>query len=288
MRQNKKKKKACAIPWDKQRTDAFRSPDRQYGLAEYDLRAVVTKHREGSGRKAELDINEAQKIATRVYQAVNCCKLGLGGCPRFKSFKRGLHSIEGKTNKAGLKFKPESAVLSLCGHDYRVLIDPKDDYIQRALSLGDSSCGYRKVKCCCLVRWRIRSKELFFVQVVLEGTALVKHIYASADERLATDPGPQSIAVFGKMFAGKIQVAGATKLQKAAVSCLQRSMDRSLRAVQSESVQRRRDNQEGSRACQKQGLPSLGRPPEGNASQDCGSTEMPAWSDGKFAAVSGR
>ena len=68
--------------------------------------------------------------------------------PRFKSSKRGLHSIEGKTNKTGLKFRPEKKVLNWCGHDYRVLVDPKDDYIQRALKENERSDKYRKIKYC--------------------------------------------------------------------------------------------------------------------------------------------
>ena len=176
MRQDAAWKEACVMPKGKERAAAFRALDRKYGLTEYDLHSVIARHREGTGRKAELGINETQKIATRVFQAINRYKLGLGGMPRFKSFKRGLHSIEGKTNKTGLKFKPEQKVLNWCGHDYRVLIDPKDDYIQRALKDNERSDQYRKIKYCRLVRRRIRSADRFFLQVVLEGTAPVKHV----------------------------------------------------------------------------------------------------------------
>lgn len=33
---------------------------------------------------------------------------GPGGWPKFKSKLRGLHSIEGKTNKSGIVWKPDS------------------------------------------------------------------------------------------------------------------------------------------------------------------------------------
>ena len=229
MRQDAAWKEACVMPKGKERAAAFRALDRKYGLTEYDLHSVIARHREGTGRKAELGINETQKIATRVFQAINRYKLGLGGMPRFKSFKRGLHSIEGKTNKTGLKFKPEQKVLNWCGHDYRVLIDPKDDYIQRALKDNERSDQYRKIKYCRLVRRRIRSADRFFLQVVLEGTAPVKHVYAPVTERAAIDPGPQSIALFSKAFAGKIQVAGSNNFNEAASRRLLRAMDRSLR-----------------------------------------------------------
>lgn len=172
MRQDAAWKEACVLPKGKERAAAFRALDRKYGLTEYDLHSVIARHREGSGRKAELGINETQKIATRVFQAINRYKLGLGGMPRFKSSKRGLHSIEGKTNKTGLKFRPEKKVLNWCGHDYRVLIDPKDDYIQRALKENERSDKYRKIKYCRLVRKRIRSSAASSCRSCLKGRLL--------------------------------------------------------------------------------------------------------------------
>ena len=92
MRQDTAWRQARSMPQGKERTEIFRALDRQYKLTEYDLHAVIARHREESGRKAELGINETQKIATRVYQSVNRYKLGLGGCPRFKSFKRAFEN----------------------------------------------------------------------------------------------------------------------------------------------------------------------------------------------------
>lgn len=228
MRQDPQWKKACNLPKGKERSELFRNLDRQYRLTEYDLHAVIAKHRERSGRKDQLGINETQKIATRVYQSIRRYQLGLGGRPRFKSISRGLHSIEGKTNVTGLKFNLQKSVLSWCKHDYRVIIDAKDDYIQRALQKEDGT-GYKKIKYCRLVRKTIKNRERFFLQVLLEGTAPVKHIYAPDSERLSIDPGPQAIAVFSEQFAGKIQIAPTAKVNEAVIRRMQRSMDRSLR-----------------------------------------------------------
>ena len=229
LRQDSDWKKACSMPKGKERTNLFKSLDRKYHLTEYDLHAVIAKHRQASGRKTELGINEAQKIATRVFQAVNRYKLGLGGRPRFKSAKRGLRSIEGKTNKTGLKFNIEKSVLSWCQHDYRVIIDPKDDYIRCAFLKEDGSQGFKTIKYCRLVRKTIKGKNRFYLQVVLEGYAPVKHIYASTEERLSIDPGPQTIAVFSKIWSGKIKVAPRAQVDEQRIRSLQRSMDRSLR-----------------------------------------------------------
>ena len=229
LRQDSDWKKACSMPKGKERTNLFKSLDRKYHLTEYDLHAVIAKHRQASGRKTELGINEAQKIGTRVFQAVNRYKLGLGGRPRFKSAKRGLRSIEGKTNKTGLKFNIEKSVLSWCQHDYRVIIDPKDDYIRCAFLKEDGSQGFKTIKYCRLVRKTLKGKNRFYLQVVLEGRAPVKHIYASTEERLSIDPGPQTIAVFSKIWSGKIKVAPRAQVDEQRIRSLQRSMDRSLR-----------------------------------------------------------
>ncbi len=63
----------------------------------------------------------------------------------------------------------------------------------------------------------------------MEGYAPVKHIYASTEERLSIDPGPQTIAVFSELWAGKIKVAPRARVDEKRIRCLQRSMDRSLR-----------------------------------------------------------
>ena len=105
-----------------------------------------------------------------------------------------------------MKYNIERSVLSWCKHDYRVFIDPQDDYLQRALR-SEGRSGFKKVKYCRLVRKTIKGKNRFYLQVVLEGQAPIKHIYASTNERLSIDPGPQTIAVFSNVWAGKIKVS---------------------------------------------------------------------------------
>ena len=70
--------------------------------------------------------------------------------------------------------------------------DPKDDYIREAFLKEDASQGYKTIKYCRLVRKTIKGKNRFYLQVVLEGLAPVKHIYASTEERLFIDPGPSN------------------------------------------------------------------------------------------------
>jgi hypothetical protein len=75
----------------------------EYGFSEYALHAYVSKART-SWIADHIDSNTAQKLATRAYQAANRVCLGQAKNVRFKSCGRGLDSVEGKTNKQGLRF----------------------------------------------------------------------------------------------------------------------------------------------------------------------------------------
>ncbi len=213
----------------KERSALFRALEHQYRLTEYDLHAIIARHRARSGRKQELGINETQKIATRVYQCVNRYQLKLGGRPRFKSASRGLRSIEGKTNTTGLKFKLQKSVLDWCHHTYRVIIDPNDDYIREALQKDGHPEEFKKIKFCRLKRKTIKGRERFYLELLLEGQAPQKHVYAPKSERLSIDPSLQEIAVFSDRFVGKIKVAPTAQTDEGAIRRIQRSMDRSLR-----------------------------------------------------------
>ena len=228
MRQDTRWKEARAMPKGKERNDLFKTLVRQYRLSEYDLHATIAQHRSGSGRKSELGINEAQKIASRVYQSVHRYQLGSGGRPRFKSASRGLQSIEGKTNTTGLKFKAEQSVLDWCRHHYRVMVAPSDNYIQHALR-KDGSKEFKRIKYCRLKRKIIKGRQRFFLDLIIEGVPPFKHAYAPTTERLSIDPGPQEIAVFSDRFVGKINVAPTAHIDEAKIRRIQRSMDRSLR-----------------------------------------------------------
>ena len=133
MRQDPEWRRALGMVKGKERNELFRRLNRQYRLTEFDFHADIARHREGTKRKSELGINEAQKLATQAFNAVSRYMFKQGGRPRFKSFKRGLHSIEGKTNKTGLKFKPDQMILDWCRKTYQVMLDPKDAYALDAL-----------------------------------------------------------------------------------------------------------------------------------------------------------
>jgi hypothetical protein len=86
-----------------ERAALFSQLRQEYGFSEYGLHAYATKARCG-WIADHLDSNTAQKLASRAYQAANRVCLGQARSVRFKSRGRGLDSLEGKTNKQGLRF----------------------------------------------------------------------------------------------------------------------------------------------------------------------------------------
>src|SRR5690349_1920863 len=91
-----------------ERNALFSQLRQEYGFSEYALHAYATKART-VWIADHLDSNTAQKLATRAYQAANRVCLGQAKKVRFKSKGRGLDSVEGKTNKQGLRFVLQSA-----------------------------------------------------------------------------------------------------------------------------------------------------------------------------------
>lgn len=70
-----------------------------------------------------LSSNETQKVALRAFSAVEQYAFGVRGRPRFKRIGE-LHSVEGKTNQAGIRFKDGSVEWS--GLRMEVILDPRD------------------------------------------------------------------------------------------------------------------------------------------------------------------
>ena len=142
---------ARVMPKGKERTQAFRDLRIRFRLSEYDFHADVAQQRKASGRGHLLGINECQKIASRAWISVER-HIYKDGSPRFISSKRGLHSVEGKTNKTGIIWKAEKSVFKFAGHTYRVRINKHDDWLTRALQDPTDPAKPRKVKYCRIVR----------------------------------------------------------------------------------------------------------------------------------------
>ena len=248
MKQSAEWRHAAAMPKGPERNARFREIRKAYRLTEYGFHEIIKEHRKGSGREAELGINEAQKLATACFRAVDRWLLHLGGRPRFKNARRGLHSLEGKTNKTGLKWKAEAFCLDWCGRKYRALQRPGDDYIREALADPVDSSKQKRVKFVRILHRNIDAKRRWFIQLVLEGLPPVKHIPAPQELEMAVDPGISSMTCLASDgFAEKFELASGCKRQWEEIRRLQRAMDRSRRATNCDNYEENGTVKEGAK-----------------------------------------
>ena len=221
MRETKAGRGARDMPKGKARTKAFSAVHKAFGLTEFGLTIIANNHRKASGRK-DIGAHEAQSIGKAVWRGLQRHMFQKAGRPRFKSFRRGLNSIEG-TNNREIMYKPERGAIVWRKH---VMPYMKLDtgYMKEALASD------RHVKYCRIVRRTLNGVKRWFVQLVVEGLPPVRKVYAPKCEVVGIDPGPSRIAYFHEQHAAIVEVAPHVDLQEPKIRLLQRRIDRSRRA----------------------------------------------------------
>jgi putative transposase len=141
----------------KARLSAFRALNVQFRLREYDL------HRNASqfGRSwlgQHLDATTIQSVASRAWNAVRQYQLGVRGRPRFKA-KRQFHSVEGKSNKQGIRWR--SGAVAWGNLTLQARIPAGEPLIAHGLA-----CPIKRVR---IVRRKLNGRERLFVQLVCAG-----------------------------------------------------------------------------------------------------------------------
>ena len=229
MKASEEWKLTAAMPKSKDRNKRFKEIQKSARLSEYALHDVVKEHRAKGGFTKRIGINEAQKIATRVWQDIERRLLHQGGQPRFKSAKRGLHSVEGKSNKTRLRWKAKTWTLEVL--DLVIKAEAPDAWQKEALLSATDPSGFKRVKYCRLVRRMIRGRMRCFVQLIVEGVPPVKHVYAPKDLKVAVDPGPMTMTFYSPEWQQKILVSAGTVSQEKEIARLLRAMDRDVAAA---------------------------------------------------------
>ena len=98
MRETKEWREARDMSKGRDRTKAFNAIHKSFGLTEFGLVTIANDHRKASGRN-DIGAHEAQNIGKTVWRALQRHMFQKAGRPRFKSFRRGLNSIEGTNNQ---------------------------------------------------------------------------------------------------------------------------------------------------------------------------------------------
>jgi len=226
LRQSRQWQAARLLPKGKERTAAFKACNQHFGFTEYALHAVATGHKNAAGFTDRLGAHETQKIATRVFAAIQAYAFGQRGRPRFKGKHRPLHSLEGKSNAAGVRWHAHTATVSW-GQGFVMLVKmpskTQDPYMH--------ACLQAKTKYC-RITWRmLQGKRRWFVQLVQAGVAPTKYDFMANGQVVGLDIGPSTVAVVGDHAVGLEQLAPSVEQPWKQMRVLQRAQDRSRRAT---------------------------------------------------------
>lgn len=227
MRESEQWRQVCAMPKGKERNKRFSELQKSWGLTENGLRTIANNHRKASGRN-DIGAHEAQCIGRTVWRALGRYLFKDAGKPRFKSFTRGLNSIEGTDNHE-IMYKPERQVIVWRKQVFQ-LIDVDTPYRKEALTDLNDKTGFKRIKYCRIVRRTIKGRKRWYAQICLQGYPPVRKVYAPQSEVVGIDPGPSQIAYFHERYAAVVKIAPNVDLQEKVVRCLQRKIDRARRA----------------------------------------------------------
>ncbi len=223
LRQSKAFQAARAMPnrgkeQQRERAATFRALDVRFRLREYDLHAYAARFSH-SWLGQHLDANTIQTIASRAYTAVRQYQFGVRGRPRFKG-KDQFHSVEGKTNKQGLRWRDGAVVwgdLTL-----RARISTDDPVVAHALR-----CPIKYVR---IVRRTLNGHHRFFVQLVCAGEPYQKPQNVVGDGVIGIDPGPRTFGVAGADWGAQLDLATPLKQSRIQQRSRERQIDRQRRA----------------------------------------------------------
>ena len=189
----------------------------RFRLREYDLHAYATRFsRSWLGK--HLDANTIQTIASRAHTAVRQYQFGARGRPRFKG-KGQFHSVEGKSNKQGIRWRGGSVVWG--DLRLRTRISADDPVIAHALA-----CPIKRVR---IVRRTLNGHQRFFVQLVCAGTPYQKPEHPMKQGVIGIDPGPRTFGLAGADWGAQIDLATPLKQSHTQQRRIQRQIDRMRR-----------------------------------------------------------
>lgn len=242
---------ARQIPRDrkKERSDAFNKAREAYKFNDYDLQAYANRAAKNSKWIAQkIDAQVQQKLATRAFKAVERVLAGIAKDVRFKVESR-FRSVEGKTNKQGIRWKDNRIVWA--GLELPAIIDYDNEVIKHGLSCP--------IKYCRLIRRELNGKRRWFVQLVLEGMSYQKPQNYVSDGLIGLDLNISNIAYVGDNHAGLLPFAEGVPTFQKEITRLQRKMQRSQRASNPDNFEPDFKARKGRKTVVKKGKPQKGK-----------------------------
>ena len=198
---------------------------KQYGLSEYSFHEDVKQMQKHF--KENMDSFTAQKIATELWKSYDKLFYGNGKNVYYKKYGE-LNSLEGKSNKTGIRFKDDRIIWN--GLKIPVIINYDNYYEYQAMQ---SVICYGRI-----VRKFVRNKDKFYVQIVFKGnppvkvdtdTGEIKHHIGNGD--VGIDIGISTIAIASESDVKILELADRVQNMENQKQKLLRKMDRSRRAT---------------------------------------------------------
>lgn len=205
----------------KERNERLRGIEKFYGYSEYDLHkevSAIQKH-----FKPHIGSLEAQKLATRAFQAVEKVKYKKAKCVRFKS-KWDTISVENKVNTSGLRKKNQQIIWGTLCLDF--IVKKNDFYGHEAL------CD--RTKYVRIIQREIRGKTRYYVQLIQEGIPPRKpnrNLSTDKTKRIGLDLGVSTIAIVGEDQVKLAELAPNCTTNEKELRNIQRAMERSKRST---------------------------------------------------------
>jgi putative transposase len=241
--------KAKKLPQGKVRTTAFKEARSAYHYSEYELHSFATFTSKKSKWIAEnIDSNTQQKLATRAFDTSEKVLLGHAKKVRFKVPSR-FRSLEGKTNKQGIRWKEDQLVWG------QLKIKPIVDWLDPVLKHGlDSKIKYVRIL------WReFKGKRRWYVQLINEGLPYQKPNNYVADGLIGIDLNVSNVAFVGDNKAGLLPFAERVPNFSKEIRRYQRQMERSRRANNQDNYHPDFAAKKGRKTITKKGKPIKGK-----------------------------
>lgn len=255
LRQSKAWMNAIALPKGKERSERLKSLMRDHGLTKPGVEKILNRHFKKSKREKQIDSNTGQKIALRIWETYSRWCFEKGGRPRFKGKNRPLHSLEGKKNSSGIRFRwyaKNRVGVEWLGLKLYAVIDRKDAWLMQALADPVDPSKRRRVKYC-RVLWRnVEGRKRWYVQLICEGNTPLKHVYAGTDIKAGIDPSLCSVTVaYEDGTVEKIAFGSELRKEHREIRRLQRQIDRSRRANNPQNFEENGTVKKGSKTWKK-------------------------------------
>lgn len=223
------------------RRSAFREVEAVHGFTGDAAQSLASSLRRSWVREY-LPAQETQSLGARAFDAVRQWHVGAKGKPRFKSVKRGLHSLAAKDGNGALRPKTDEAgrlVGLQWGAGFVIPIAPaavsgrRGREQQAELAEIDALIAAGKVLSTRIVRTVINGRDTYRMQLVMDGRPTQRH--PVGEGRVSFDLGPSQIAIAVQHsdggWSGWVEpLADAIRLDTTRLRRTQRQLDRQHRA----------------------------------------------------------